>query len=188
MAKEEPKLQTVRAPSSTISAHGQGFLKLQALETPPAPSSMESVELPPTLHQRYGDITPLGRGGMSMVYKARDRQLGREVALKFLFDNEDTGLRLLREARSQARLNHENACKVYEVGIEDGKRYVVMQYIAGVPFDQLKGRIGIEDKVQIVKCVALALHEAIGSESCTAMSSQATSWSSSSRTARTSPI
>lgn len=136
-------------------------LKLPAVQIPSVPEvCLPASELPPALHKRYESITLIGRGGMSTVYRAKDRQLGREVALKVLFDSEDTSLRLLREARSQARLNHENACKVFEAGVEQGKRYIVMQYIPGVPFDELKPRISLEDKVRIVKCTALALHEA----------------------------
>lgn len=143
------------------TAQDGDFLKLSAGETPSVPEvGLPASELPLALHKRYESITLIGRGGMSTVYRATDRQLGREVAIKVLFDSGDTSLRLLREARSQARLNHENACKVFEAGVEQGKRYIVMQYIPGVPLDELRPRIGLEDKVQIVKCVALALHEA----------------------------
>lgn len=143
----------------TVTGRGPGFLKLEAIETAPAAAPAD-LELPRAIHARYEGITLIGRGGMSTVYKAHDRQLNRDVALKFLHGSEDASLRLLREARSQARLNHDNVCKVYEIGVEEGRRYIVMQYIAGVPLSELKDRIGLEDKLQIVKCVALALHEA----------------------------
>src|SRR5262249_5061350 len=92
-------------------------------------------------------------------YRARDRELQRDVALKFLF-GEDPDLRLLREARSQARLDHPNACKVYEVGVADGKRYIAMQLVNGASFDAIRGQTTLEEKVRVVRQVALALHEA----------------------------
>src|SRR4051812_39087818 len=70
----------------------------------------ELPTLPPSLLERYECTGLLGQGGMGAVYRARDRQLQRDVALKFLL-GDDPDLRLLREARSQARLDHPNACK-----------------------------------------------------------------------------
>lgn len=116
---------------------------------------------PASLGERYEDITLVGRGGMGAVYRARDKRLEREVALKFLF-GDDPGLSdaLLREARSQARLNHENACKVYEVGVVENKAYIVMQYIHGVSLELARERMTLEQKVEILRRIALALHEA----------------------------
>src|SRR5438067_12992802 len=66
---------------------------------------------------RYRFISFIGRGGMGAVYKAEDPQLSRYVALKFLVRTEpERARRFIEEARSQARVEHEHVCKVYEVG------------------------------------------------------------------------
>src|SRR4051794_36139030 len=65
---------------------------------------------------RYEFVSFLGRGGMGAVYKARDPQLSRFVALKFLLRTEGArASRFVGEARAQARVEHEHVCKVYEV-------------------------------------------------------------------------
>lgn len=98
----------------------------------------DSGEIPPSILDRYDSITLLGRGGMGVVYRANDRFLNRIVALKFLYGGPRIRQELLKEARSQARVDHENACKVYEVGLAEGRHYIVMQYIDGEPLDQAK--------------------------------------------------
>ena len=77
--------------------------------------------------ERYEFIRLLGRGGMGAVYMARDRRLGRIVALKFL-RTEDPGMvqRFQQEARAQARIDHPLICKVFEVGEVEGKAYIAM--------------------------------------------------------------
>jgi serine/threonine protein kinase/Tol biopolymer transport system component len=83
----------------------------------------------------YSIVRPLGAGGMGEVYLADDARLGRRVALKILSTHIETddaaGKRLLREARAAAALDHPNVCTVYEVGEEDGWRFIAMQYIEG---------------------------------------------------------
>jgi serine/threonine-protein kinase len=123
------------------------------------PSMGEFPALPATVAERYESLGLLGRGGMGAVYRARDRKLGREVALKLLFDDVD-GERLLREARAQARVEHEHACKIYEVGIEEGAGYIAMQYVAGEPLDRAAAHMTVEQKVRVLRQVCLALHEA----------------------------
>jgi eukaryotic-like serine/threonine-protein kinase len=70
-------------------------------------------------------VDRLGAGGMGVVYRARDEQLAREVAVKVLpaesFADPTARARLLREARSAAAPNHQHICSVYEVGEEDGQ-------------------------------------------------------------------
>src|SRR5262249_52495368 len=79
---------------------------------------------------RYELLKLLGTGGMGTVYEARDRQLGRVVALKFIRGPEPRlTLRLKQEARAQARIDHPNICKVFEVGEVNGRAYIAMQLV-----------------------------------------------------------
>src|SRR5262245_40769883 len=91
-----------------------------------------SSPLPSPLGERYEDIRLLGEGGMGTVYRARDRRLGRVVALKLLRKvDPELARRLLQEARAQARVQHDLVCRVYEAGEAGGEPFIVMQYIDG---------------------------------------------------------
>ena len=83
----------------------------------------------------YRIAGPLGAGGMGEVYRARDEQLDREVAIKVLpsasFDDPAARARLVREARAAAALNHPNVCHVYKVGEADGQAYIAMELVEG---------------------------------------------------------
>jgi len=95
---------------------------------------------------RYEIVRPLGHGAMAVVDLARDRKLGRDVALKRLAENlardEDLRARFLREGRLAARLSHPNIVRVYDVGEADGRPYIAMEHVDGETLADLIERNG----------------------------------------------
>ena len=120
-----------------------------------------------TLSGRYETSERLGTGGMSNVYKATDRILERTVAVKILAehlsDDERFVARFRREALAVAKLIHPNIVQVYDTGVDEGRHYIVMEYVEGRSGAQLllsRGRLGPEVAVEISVLVARSPDEA----------------------------
>jgi non-specific serine/threonine protein kinase len=104
-------------------------------EAPPA-----GVDRSPSTIGKYHITREVGRGGMGIVYAARDKDLDRAVAIKVIsrsaasgavFDNDDSRRRFLREARAAASVNHPNICLIYEIGEHHGEPYLAMELLEG---------------------------------------------------------
>jgi tetratricopeptide (TPR) repeat protein len=105
---------------------------------------------------RYEMLEEIGRGGMGIVFKARDRRLGRLIALKRLPDSlrsHPKAIELfLREARAAAVLNHPNIVTVYDAGQDGEMYYITMELLDGMPLQQIlrqRGKLGPRDAAKL---------------------------------------
>ncbi|NWJ42496.1 MAG: serine/threonine protein kinase [Geothrix sp.] len=105
------------------------------------------------LGDRYQDLTPVGEGASAYVYKGFDTLLQRHVAIKALKDPRGP---ILEEARAQAKVEHPNVCRVYEVG----QGYLVMQLVEGPTLAQMAPSIDLAEKARIIRDIAQGIHVA----------------------------
>ena len=116
---------------------------------------------------RYELKTLIGQGGMADVYLARDTILDRDVAVKLLrshlAQDEVYIQRFAREANAAATLSHRNIVEIYDVGEDEGKYYIVMEYVPGTTLKDLihkRGALHIEEAIDIMTQLTQGIKEA----------------------------
>jgi len=123
------------------------------------------------LNNRYKIIKEIGRGGMAIVYSARDTLLERRVALKMLrpeYKSDDEFIDKFRqEARAVARLSHPNVVSIYDIVVDEERIYLVMEMVEGKNLKDLieeKSKLSIAESLEIARQIAAALSVAHGNQ------------------------
>ena len=119
------------------------------------------------LDGRYALEMPIGSGGMADVYRAKDQLLERTVAVKILhrqYENDTEFIaRFQREAKAAARITHPNIVNVYDVGVAEGRHYIVMEYVPGRTLKERikeEGPVPAPEALHIARQIAGALAQA----------------------------
>jgi len=173
MRSFEALCQVVRGFADPAGAPPEPLREIADLET----ETIATPVLPSTSSRRqaaqitqlgpYSIIKELGRGGMGVVYKAKDLRLNREVALKRLPENlrdHPKAIQLfLREAQACARLNHRNIVTIFDTDQDDNNFFITMELLQGYPLNVIRrkrGRIAVRDAARLGMQVAEGLHYA----------------------------
>jgi len=170
MAITCPKCHLPNPDASRFCSHCSALLssseKIADFQTRTIQTSMKESVLKGIFAGRYEIIEELGRGGMGIVYKAKDTKLDRIVALKFLppewtYDVQAKE-RFIREARAAAALDHPNICAVHEIDEAEGRMFISMAFVEGQSLKRKieRGLFKLEEAVDIGAQSAAGLKEA----------------------------
>ncbi|UCF04538.1 MAG: protein kinase [bacterium] len=114
----------------------------------------------------YKILEELGRGGMGIVYKAKDTKLDRTVALKFLtpqiLGSGEEKMRFIHEAKTAASLSHPNICTIFEIDETEGRSFIAMEYVEGQNLKETtaSGPLDVGHAIDIAIWIAQGLHAA----------------------------
>jgi len=139
-----------------------------------SPAVTETIEAPreeltpgSTFAGRYQIVTELGKGGMGKVYRAIDKEINEEIALKLIkleiASDKKTIERFSNELKMARKIAHRNVCKMYYLGEERGTRYITMEYVPGEDLKgiiRMMGQLGAGKAISIAKQVCEGLSEA----------------------------
>ena len=161
-----PRDAEVRAEVESLLAHSGSADSF--LENSPvgASSGLKPVFMPGQQLDRFEIVEIIGRGGMGEVYRAHDRRLHRDIAIKVLRSLRlaDAGQRrrFLREAQAASALSHPNIVTIYDVGEADGLPFIAMEYVAGKTVAEFigPGGLAVKQVVNIAVQIASALEKA----------------------------
>ncbi len=155
-ASGEDALDTFASPSRLPDASPTSPLGRAASPTSPGSPPLQVLPEGTEIGQRYRLIRLLGRGGMGAVYLARDAELDREVAVKFIRDDiaghPETLQRFKREIALSSQITNKNVLRIYDLGEADGVKFVTMQYVEG---EDLAGRLRREGALPSAAVVSI---------------------------------
>ena len=147
---------------ATPLPHSDDISITKTLETP-----IEELTKGSTFAGRYQIIEELGKGGMGKVYKALDKEINEEVAIKFLkpeiASDEKTIERFRSELKFARKISHKNVCRMYHLAKEEDTFYLTMEYVSGEDlksFIRSKGKLTEKKAISIAKQVCEGLAEA----------------------------
>lgn len=157
-SREDRLRRRVSQLRTEVSQVGQSIPAAQASAQSPFSSGQ-------TVAARYQILETLGLGGMGMVYRARDTELGEDVALKVVRrdmfkEDPSIGERLKSEIRLTRRISHRNVVRAHDIGECEGTYFITMEYIPGITVEQLidrRGRLSVESTLAIGTQLAEAL-------------------------------
>jgi WD40 repeat protein/serine/threonine protein kinase len=156
----------VLLPAAPSLAPELAFLDRVKCATPPAGGEAQALARGPRFPAvpGYEILQELGRGGMGVVYQARQKSLGRLVALKMILAGAHAGrkdlARFRQEAEAVARLHHPNIVQIYDIGESEGRPYLALEYVGeGSLARRLRGDPQpVEPAVALVETLARAVH------------------------------